>query len=81
METPPSLPKRQNAVHTDADFDRLDRIISENEAGALCGKTGNAMAIDRCRGKGPPFIRQGRSVGYTRRDIFEYLANMRVVPP
>jgi len=56
----------------------LDEAIADVEAAHLRGKSTIALAVERSRGKGPRFISDGRTIRYTRRDIFEYLASKRV---
>ena len=56
----------------------LDEAIDDREAGRIRGKTPAAQAVERSRGLGPDYIKDGRTVRYTRRSIFEYLAVRRV---
>jgi hypothetical protein len=56
----------------------LDEAVPDKEAARLRGKTTTALAIERTRGLGPDYIKDGRTVRYTRRAIFEYLAAHQV---
>jgi hypothetical protein len=66
------IPKLEESLRDNLGW--LDEAIDETEAARLRGKSKNAVAIERCRGKGPDFIRDGRGIRYTRRAIFEYHA-------
>ena len=43
----------------------LDAAISAEEAALLRGKSVQALAIERTRGIGPAYIKEGKSVRYT----------------
>jgi hypothetical protein len=58
----------------------LDERISEEMAAAFQGKSRNAMATERCRGRGPKYIKDGGAVWYTRRLLIEYNNSKCVVP-
>ena len=58
----------------------LDEPLNTSEAAEVANTSTNAMAVDRCRGVGPPYSKSGRKITYTRRDIFEYHRQNRRIP-
>lgn len=59
--------------------DYLDCLIGQKEAAELICHSGRALQNWRSRGGGPKFVRiSGRSVRYTRRDLFEWIDKNRV---
>jgi hypothetical protein len=58
----------------------LDEPLTPSEAAAIAKKTPNAMAVDRCRGKGSPYSKDDGNITYTRRDIYEHNRRHRRIP-
>jgi hypothetical protein len=56
----------------------LDAAVDPLEAAGITGLSEAALATRRCRGGGPPFIKDGKSVRYLRRDLLEWLYERRV---
>jgi len=53
-------------------------ILTPVESGQIRHKTPRAQALERIRGKGPKYIRDGRKIFYLLKDIEEYIeANRR----
>ena len=58
----------------------LDEPLPPSEAAEVAKKTPNAMAVDRCRGKGVPYSKSDGKITYTRRDIYEHHRQHRCIP-
>ena len=56
----------------------LDAAVDDAEASRITGLSKAALATRRCRGGGPFFIKDGKSVRYLRRDLLEWLYKRRV---
>ena len=56
----------------------LDAAVDDREAALITGLSKAALATRRCRGGGPPFIKDGKYVRYLRRDLLEWLYQRRV---
>jgi hypothetical protein len=56
----------------------LDEAVPSRDAGRIVGRTEKALGILRVRGSGPKYVKQGRSVRYVRRDLFEWLTAHRI---
>ncbi|WP_046868082.1 hypothetical protein [Microvirga massiliensis] len=56
----------------------LDAAVDDVEASRLTGLSKAALATRRCRGGGPPFIKDGKYVRYLRRDLLTWLYERRV---
>jgi hypothetical protein len=56
----------------------LDAAVDDTEASLITGLSKAALATRRCRGGGPPFIKDGKYVRYLRRDLLEWLYARRV---
>ncbi len=52
----------------------LDEAVPTAEASRITGETIPTLETKRVRGGGPVFLKLGKSVRYTRRACFEYLA-------
>lgn len=57
-------------------MDQTDRLIPPRLAAPILGKTPRALAIDRTRGKGPAFVKVGRSVYYSLADLDRFLVEL-----
>jgi hypothetical protein len=61
-------------------FDPDDRPIKNDEAAVILDKKPATLAAWRALGKGPRYIKDGRSVYYTPRFLKEYMAAHVQVP-
>ncbi len=52
----------------------LDEAVPTAEASRITGEPGPTLETKRVRGGGPVFLKLNKSVRYTRRACFEYLA-------
>ncbi|PND54336.1 DNA-binding protein [Mycobacterium sp. ENV421] len=52
-------------------------IITAEQLAPFLGQTVAALANDRYRGSGPPFIKHGRRIRYLRADVARYLVAHR----
>ncbi len=52
---------------------KIKEFLSSDEVEALYGIPRATLATNRSRNMGPSFIRIGRSVAYTHKDILEYI--------
>ena len=52
----------------------LDEAVDTREASRITGEPAPTLETKRVRGGGPVFVKLGKSVRYTRRACFEYLA-------
>lgn len=50
-----------------------DAVLSEAQASVLTGRPVRTLQGYRLRGGGPKFCKIGRSVGYRRRDLVEWI--------
>lgn len=57
--------------------DILDDLITEAELADRLGRSTYTVARYRRHGEGPPFIRLGRQIFYSRTDIDEWLHSAR----
>lgn len=55
-------------------------LMAQDEAAAYVARPVRTLEQWRHRGEGPPYIKRGRSVRYSRRDLDAWLAEGRVVP-
>ena len=55
----------------------LDEAVPTAEASGITGEPVATLETKRVRGGGPAFLKLGKSVRYTRRACFEYLAARR----
>ena len=51
------------------------KLIDEIEAGKIIGMTVSTMRSYRMRKVGPSYYKMGRSVRYSKDDLYEYLKN------
>ena len=59
----------------------LPEVARDAEVAAFIGSTKGALAQDRHRGRGIPYVRIGASlIRYLRADVLNYLNENRVVP-
>lgn len=57
-----------------------DPLLTEAQAAAYRGLKPQTVRIERCRGKGPRYIRQGGRIFYRRSDLERYLEACAVDP-
>lgn len=62
---------------TGIDLSMLPPVIKSNELAPVIRSTVDALAQDRYRGVGIPYIKLGRRVRYLRADVARYLAANR----
>ncbi|KAA6459682.1 helix-turn-helix domain-containing protein [Acidobacteria bacterium AB60] len=55
-------------------------LLRPDEAAELLHTTQNALAIWRMRGTGPSYIKFGKEIRYTRRQLQEWVASRTVIP-
>ena len=71
----PALPAFADILQ--ANPGRLDEAVPTAEASRITGEPVPTLETKRVRGGGPVFLKLGKSVRYTRRACFEYLATRR----
>jgi hypothetical protein len=62
------------------DLANLPEIMRPAQYGAAVNKSVDQLAYERSSGKGPPFVRYGRSVYYLRSDVLSFLQANRHAP-
>ncbi len=75
IPSPPALPAFADILQDNPGW--LDEAVPTAEAGRITGEPVPTLETKRVRGGGPVFLKLGRSVRYTRRACFEYLAARR----
>lgn len=55
-------------------------LVTESEAGPYIGRPVRSMQQMRYRGEGPPYIKTGAAVRYSKRDLDAWLLEHRVEP-
>lgn len=58
----------------------LPEVARDGEVAEYIGSTKGALAQDRHRGRGIPYVRIGSRIRYLRADVLNYLNQNRVVP-
>ena len=71
----PALPSFADILQDNPGW--LDEAVPTAEASGITGEPVATLETKRVRGGGPVFIKLGKSVRYTRRACFEYLAARR----
>ncbi len=71
----PALPSLADILQANPGW--LDEAILTPEASQITGEPVATLETKRVRGGGPVFLKLGKSVRYTRRACFEYLAARR----
>ena len=71
----PALPSFADILQDNPGW--LDEAVPTAEASRITGEPVPTLETKRVRGGGPVFIKLGKSVRYTRRACFEYLAARR----
>jgi hypothetical protein len=61
-------------------FDDPDALFRPRDVAQFRCTTENALAQERWRGTGPPFVRDGRRVLYKASDLADYIAARTVTP-
>lgn len=56
----------------------MEPLWNEHQAAAYRGVAVSTLQKERCRGDGPPFVKQGRAVRYRPSDVAAWIAD-RVV--
>lgn len=64
-------------AETGVDLSTLGPISTSEELAPVLKTTPSALAQDRYRGVGIPYVKHGRRVRYLRSDVARYLANNR----
>jgi hypothetical protein len=77
MRTPclPALPAFADILQANPGW--LDEAVPTEEASRITNEPVATLETKRVRGGGPVFLKLGKSVRYTRRACFEYLAARR----
>lgn len=57
-----------------------DKLLKPSEAADLLATTPQVLGTWRWRGDGPPYVRVGRSIRYSRRMLDEWLEQRTVRP-
>ena len=73
--SPPALPSFADILQTNPGW--LDEAVPTIGASGITGEPVATLETKRVRGGGPVFLKLGKSVRYTRRACFEYLAARR----
>lgn len=55
-----------------------DGRISAQDAARNCGLSYKTMALQRCAGAGPAFVKLGKAVFYRKDDLDQWMASCRV---
>ncbi len=71
----PALPAFADILQANPGW--LDEAVPTAEASRITGEPIPTLETKRVRGGGPVFLKLGKSVRYTRRACFEYLAARR----
>ncbi len=71
----PALPSFADILQANPGW--LDEAVLTEEASQITGEPVATLETKRVRGGGPVFLKLGKSVRYTRRACFEYLAARR----
>jgi len=58
----------------------MDRVFNDIEASEVLGLHVQTLRNWRATGKGPVYVKQGRSVRYYENDLEEYKDNHKIVP-
>jgi predicted DNA-binding transcriptional regulator AlpA len=66
----------ETEVFMDARVDCLDEI----EVSRILGVAAQTLRNWRCQGRGPTYVRLGRSIRYLRTDLDRYIDSQRVAP-
>lgn len=64
-------------VETGVDLSGLEPVSTPEELAPVMKTTVNALAQDRYRGVGIPYVKFGKRVRYLRADVARYLADNR----
>lgn len=67
-------------LFTDSEIDKLPPVMTAEQVAPLLGTTANALAQDRFRGVGVPYVKHGSRIRYLRADVAQYLIDRRVTP-
>ena len=60
--------------------DIKERYLNEHEVARLTGRAVPTLRNDRCQYKGLPYVKVGRSVRYSLRDVLRWMEERKVVP-
>lgn len=59
---------------------RQDELLSTAQAAAVLAMKPSTLAKWRVLDEGPPYVRVGKSIKYSRADLAEWLRGQRVLP-
>lgn len=57
---------------------QLEQLIDEKQLAEITGKALQTIRNDRCKKKGVPYIKLGRSIRYSLSDIARYIDENRI---
>ena len=57
-----------------------ERYLNEHEVSKITGRAVPTLRNDRCQCKGLPYVKAGRSVRYSLRDVLTWMEKRKVVP-
>lgn len=57
----------------------LEHYIDETEVSRIAGRAVSSLRNDRSLGKGIPYVKNGRSVRYSIKDVLEYMEARKVM--
>lgn len=61
-------------------MDICDRYLNEHEVSKLTGRAVPTLRNDRCQCKGLPYVKAGRSVRYSLRDVLLWMEARKIEP-
>lgn len=57
-----------------------ERYLNEHEIARITGRAVPTLRNDRCQCKGLPYVKVGRSVRYSLRDVLAWMEKRKVLP-
>lgn len=57
-----------------------DRYLNEHEVARITGRSVYTLRNDRCLHRGFPYVKIGRSVRYSLRDVMDWIESRKVDP-
>lgn len=57
---------------------RYLKYINENEVSEVTGLAKSTLRNERCLGRGIPYVKVGRSVRYSLRDVLDFMESRKV---
>jgi hypothetical protein len=58
----------------------LPKYLTEHEVSEITRRAVSSLRNDRVRCRGFPYIKNGRSVLYSLKDVLEYMEDRKIVP-